>query len=116
LLAFWRSMTKIAGSRSGSISQRHGSPDPDPHQSIIDPEHCSKSVNSQIWKFLCLKDWFRIHNKLFLSDRFRIPNTADRSPIVGRGGQWAGGGRTQREPSERPPPAEQVGRHKILFI
>jgi hypothetical protein len=32
-------MMKIAG--SGSISQRHGSvdPDPDPHQNVIDPEH-----------------------------------------------------------------------------
>ncbi len=48
--------------------------------------------------------------------RIRIrQNDADRTPIVGGGGQWAGGGRTQREPSERPPPAEQVGRHKILF-
>jgi hypothetical protein len=33
-------MTKIAGSGSGSISQRHGSADPDPHQNVIDPEHC----------------------------------------------------------------------------
>jgi hypothetical protein len=36
-------MTKIAGSGvapgSGSISQRHGSPDPDPHQNVMDPEH-----------------------------------------------------------------------------
>jgi hypothetical protein len=33
-------MTKIAG--SGSISQRHGSADPDPeqHQNVMDPEHC----------------------------------------------------------------------------
>jgi hypothetical protein len=32
-------MTKIAA--SGSISQRHGStdPDPDPHQNVMDPEH-----------------------------------------------------------------------------
>jgi hypothetical protein len=28
-------MTKIAG--SGSISQRHGSVDPDPHQNVMDP-------------------------------------------------------------------------------
>ncbi len=37
-------MTKIAGSgsESGSISQRHGSVDPDPdlHQNVMDPEHC----------------------------------------------------------------------------
>jgi hypothetical protein len=30
-------MTKIAG--SGSISQRHGSADPDPHQNVMDPQH-----------------------------------------------------------------------------
>jgi hypothetical protein len=30
-------MTKIAGSRS--ISQRHGSADPDPHQNVMDLEH-----------------------------------------------------------------------------
>jgi hypothetical protein len=35
-------MTNIAG--SGSISQRHGSadPDPDPHQNVMDAEHCKK--------------------------------------------------------------------------
>ncbi len=39
LLASWRSMTKKAG--SGSISQRHGSADPDldPLQNVMDPEH-----------------------------------------------------------------------------
>ena len=26
-------------SGSGSISQRHGSADPDPHQNVMDPEH-----------------------------------------------------------------------------
>jgi hypothetical protein len=31
-------MTKIAG--SGSISQRHGSADPDPPQNVMDPRHC----------------------------------------------------------------------------
>ncbi len=31
-------MTKKAG--SGSISQRYGSPDPDPHQIVMDPQHC----------------------------------------------------------------------------
>jgi hypothetical protein len=29
---------KIAGSGSGSISQRHGSTDPDPHQNVMDPQ------------------------------------------------------------------------------
>ena len=32
-------MTKIAGSGSGSICQRHGSADPDPPQNIMDPQH-----------------------------------------------------------------------------
>ncbi len=35
-----RSMTKIAGSRSGSIfSQRHGSADPNPYQNGMAPQH-----------------------------------------------------------------------------
>ncbi len=49
LLASWRSMTKIAaGSKSGSISQRHGSayPDPDPHQNVMDPQHCHKGTKA----------------------------------------------------------------------
>ncbi len=43
-LASWRSMTKIAGSgsASGSNSQRHWSADPDPHQNVMDPQHCFK--------------------------------------------------------------------------
>ncbi len=42
LLTTSRSMAKIAGSRSGFISQKHGSadPDPDPHQNVMDPQHC----------------------------------------------------------------------------
>ncbi len=37
-------MVKIAGSgsESGSISQRQGYVDPDPHQNGMDPEHWSK--------------------------------------------------------------------------
>jgi len=31
---------KIEGSGSGSISKRHGSADPDPHQNVTDPQHC----------------------------------------------------------------------------
>jgi hypothetical protein len=40
-------MTKIAGSgsASGSISQRHGSADPDPHQNVMDLEHWMKRIN-----------------------------------------------------------------------
>ncbi len=35
---------KIERSGSGSISQRHGSadPDPDPHQNVMDPQHWIK--------------------------------------------------------------------------
>ncbi len=42
LLASGRSMMWIAGSgsKSGSNNQRHGSADPDPHQNVMDPEHC----------------------------------------------------------------------------
>jgi hypothetical protein len=32
-------MQKIAGSGSGSVSQRHGSADPDPDQNVMDPQH-----------------------------------------------------------------------------
>jgi hypothetical protein len=34
-------MMKIegSGSASGSISQRHGSADPDPNQNVMDPQH-----------------------------------------------------------------------------
>ncbi len=31
----------------GSISQRHGSADPDPHQNITDPQHCIQAASSQ---------------------------------------------------------------------
>jgi hypothetical protein len=46
-------MTKIAG--SGSISQRHGSADPDldPHQNVMDPQHCYIIYNNlEIWDHL----------------------------------------------------------------
>jgi hypothetical protein len=36
-------MTKLAG--SGSTCLRHGSADPDPHQNVIDPEHCRMETN-----------------------------------------------------------------------
>jgi hypothetical protein len=45
-------MTKIAGSgsESGSISQRHGSadPDPDPHQNVMDPEHWNEVIKMKM--------------------------------------------------------------------
>ncbi len=33
------SIKKMTGSGSGSICQRHGSPDLDPHQNVMDPQH-----------------------------------------------------------------------------
>jgi hypothetical protein len=46
-------MTQIAG--SGSISQRHGSADPDldPHHNVIDPQHWLKLLNlaEREWTF-----------------------------------------------------------------
>ncbi len=35
-------MKKTAG--SGSISQTHGSADPDPRHNVMDPEHCTESA------------------------------------------------------------------------
>jgi hypothetical protein len=40
-------MTKIAGSGSGFISQRHGSADPDPPQNVMDPQHCFNGLRVQ---------------------------------------------------------------------
>jgi hypothetical protein len=37
--------------RSGSISQRYGSADPDPYQNFMDPQHCFENLVSN----LCLK-------------------------------------------------------------
>ncbi len=59
LLASWRSMTKIAGSgsKSGSISQIHGSADPDqnPHQDVMDPQHWLPWSKFTDW-------WIKYHN------------------------------------------------------
>jgi hypothetical protein len=35
-----KSLKKGVGSGSGSISQRYGSVDPDPHQKVTDRQHC----------------------------------------------------------------------------
>ncbi len=50
LFASLRSMTKIAG--SGFISQRHrfADPDPDPHQNVMDPEHCCILVYKSLFR------------------------------------------------------------------
>jgi hypothetical protein len=41
-------MTKIAG--SGSISQRHGFADPDPHQNVMGPVHCYRLVYKSLFR------------------------------------------------------------------
>jgi hypothetical protein len=45
-------MTKIEGSGSyfgsRSISQRHGSADPDPHQNVMDPQHWLLSLKLEM--------------------------------------------------------------------
>ena len=46
-------MMKIAGSESGSISQRHGSADPDPHQNVMDPQHCIKDSQNKLFLGSC---------------------------------------------------------------
>jgi hypothetical protein len=48
-------VTKKAGSGSGSISQWHGSADPDPLQNVMDPEH-----------------WFRLQYPFFLGDGIKL--------------------------------------------
>jgi hypothetical protein len=50
-------MTKIAG--SGSISQMHGSADPDPHQNVMDPEHWLKTLNLTVKMHEDNKNWKR---------------------------------------------------------
>ncbi len=44
LLESWKSLTKRAGSGSGSVTQWHGSADPDPNQNVTDPQHCIKTI------------------------------------------------------------------------
>ena len=57
---------KIAG--SGSISQRHGSedPDPDPPQNVMDPQHCLVEVQFLkfiVYNFLPLRISMKIEEK-----------------------------------------------------
>jgi hypothetical protein len=54
-------MTKIAGSGSGSgsISQRHGSADPDldPNQNFMDPKHFPKVISKETFFWLLASHW-----------------------------------------------------------
>jgi hypothetical protein len=58
-------MTKIAG--SGSICQRHGSPDPDPHQNVLDPEDCTQALNTTMLMRTLLMAVLRLGNQNRLS-------------------------------------------------
>ncbi len=51
--------TRGSGSTSGfgSICQRHVSPDPDPHQNVMDPEHCSGVMYSTFNDSAALKTY-----------------------------------------------------------
>ncbi len=40
--SIWHPYSLKQCSGSGTISQRYGSADPDPHQNVMDPEHCLK--------------------------------------------------------------------------
>jgi len=68
-------MIKIerSGPESGSISQRHGSadPDPDPHQNVMNPQQCSYS--------LVTKKWIRLTRQLqnYNEDAKKFVLTAD---------------------------------------
>ncbi len=39
------SLKKGVGSASTSIKQRSGSGDPDPHQNVTDPQHCTVALS-----------------------------------------------------------------------
>ncbi len=39
LVAIFKVTDKIAGPKSGSVSQKYGSADPDPDQNVSDPQH-----------------------------------------------------------------------------
>ncbi len=58
LLAPWRSMMKIAGSGSGSISQRHGYTDPDPHQNVKDPHQNWIQLRQKVTCILRRLEWW----------------------------------------------------------
>jgi hypothetical protein len=53
--------SKIAGSgsESGSISQKHGSEDPDPPQNVMDPEHWLEDERGFYWS---LNEKLEVHD------------------------------------------------------
>ncbi len=80
LLASWRSIEKIegSGSASGTISQRHGSPDPDPHQNIMDPEHWPVPVYYIVFSLhYSLMRTFKVQRKSLIIHYFADKNRWD---------------------------------------
>jgi hypothetical protein len=81
-------MTKLAG--SGSISQRHGSedPDPDPHQNVMDPEHCQIEAEMSIpdenenLSLISLKDRPPFQN-FQIEDEMSIPDENENLCLIG---------------------------------
>jgi hypothetical protein len=57
-----------SGSASGSISQRHGSADPDPHQNVMDPEHCYLGH----WESMYLQDKTRAYHEMSQGEHVHI--------------------------------------------
>jgi hypothetical protein len=77
LLASWRSMTKTAGSgsESGSISQTHGSADPDPDQpqNVMDPQHWKI-----VWKTLIPTVMWLLYGVFYLKNDVNVTSKSNK--------------------------------------
>ncbi len=101
-LAFWRSMTRKAGSASGFICQRHGSLDPDPHQNVMDPEHCFQPffnfTKEKILQYWTIKTWYSPWNfrkscgPVFKTNSFAFINVLLLCIVVDPHWFWCGSG------------------------
>ncbi len=84
-------MTKIAG--SGSISQRHGSADPDPLQNVMDPQHWFKPSLHKHLRIRHGEKWYGTSIQTWGEPRKLLPMHEELSgkPVVKRtfgGSQW----------------------------
>ncbi len=94
-------MTKIGGSGAGSISQRHRSANPNPHQNVMDPQHRLKEAQT----FCCRLIWvptsslpqlsqhlpyfFRRLSSLCVAGRARICQLTKEGAGLSNGRLWA---------------------------
>jgi hypothetical protein len=69
-----------SGSESGSISQRHGSADPDPHQNVIDPQHCNTGTYMVITG--APQKAFQAQGKFVSPQREHPKNTGSLTPSI----------------------------------